>query len=177
MKNLRWIFTFLLITTITDTVLAQETGDVIVKAEVNSALTLTPAPLNFGEISTGSNAVIPANNSDNAQSANVGVNSSAGSLIIEASDLIPFLVTFPTNIKLAKVGDENDLLDFTPKVFNGNSEVTVNGTANLLTVPAGVTSITLDVGGTLSLAGLNKTGSYSTDNTGSTRLIFTVQYN
>jgi len=151
----------------TANVIAQVSTDVGVTADVEQAITLTPADISFGTIEEGRSSYLPANaNDETAESENIGAGATAGSLQIEGSDAN---VTISWTAGLLVNSEDSEITaDFTPTVFNGEDQVSSGD--NDLTITGG--DITLDIGG--SLEAINTSGSYSTD--GGEPVRFTVAY-
>ncbi len=169
MKNLNKIiaaFTLMILVGSAN-VLAQETADVAVTAQVEAALVLTPTDVALGTIQTGANSIIDANASDDATEANLGDGHSAGSLQITGTTGVDVIVAF-TTATLNRT-DDDDPIVFTPSVWLATNEVASGGTVTL----AGG-DITLDIGG--ELAAPSQTGAYSTSLGTSNVMTFTITY-
>ncbi|MEP1150204.1 MAG: hypothetical protein ABJI92_18915 [Kangiellaceae bacterium] len=169
MKNLNKLFTAfaLMILVGSANILAQETANVAVTAQVEAALVLTPTDVALGTIQTGANSIIDANSNDDATEANLGDGATAGALQIVGTSGVDVVVDW-TTATLNRTEDDDPIV-FTPSVWLGGSEVTDGGT---VTLTGG--DITLDVGG--ELAAPSQTGAYSTSLGTSNVMTFTITY-
>lgn len=166
MKNLNKLFAAfaLMILVGSANILAQETANVAVTAQVEAALSLFPTDIALGTIQQAA-SVIDANSNDTATEDNLGDGATAGALQITGSADVDVVVSWD-DATLDNAGT-TDAISFTPSVWLGGSEVTDGGT---VTLTGG--DITLNVGGALEAP--SGTGAYSTAN--GTPIVFTVSY-